>query len=189
MRLWITGYRSYELGVFQEKDEKIAVIKYVLRNALADQLDEGLEWVLTGGQLGVEQWAVETALAMKKEYSELKVALMEPFLDFGNRWQENKELHLADLRRQVDFNEAVVQAPYNNPQQLRQYQQFMVEHTDRCLLIYDPHYPGKSQYDFKYVKRYIEQEKTDYQLTLISMDELQDQANEYLEFGRQREEN
>ena len=41
MRLWITGYRSYELGVFQEKDEKIAVIKYVLRNALADQLDEG----------------------------------------------------------------------------------------------------------------------------------------------------
>ena len=65
----------------------------------------------------------------------------------------------------------------------------MVEHTDRCLLIYDPQYPGKSQYDFKYVKRYIEQEKTDYQLTLISMDELQDQANEYLEFGRQREEN
>ena len=28
MRLWVTGYRSYELGTFGDKDPKIKVIKY-----------------------------------------------------------------------------------------------------------------------------------------------------------------
>lgn len=27
-RLWVTGYRSYELSVFGENDEKLKVIKY-----------------------------------------------------------------------------------------------------------------------------------------------------------------
>ncbi|WP_281510461.1 SLOG family protein, partial [Lactobacillus taiwanensis] len=27
-RLWVTGYRSYELSIFSDKDPKLAVIKY-----------------------------------------------------------------------------------------------------------------------------------------------------------------
>ena len=34
MRLWITGYRSYELGIFNDNDPKVAVIKYCLENNL-----------------------------------------------------------------------------------------------------------------------------------------------------------
>ena len=38
-RLWTTGYRAYELGVFDEKDPKVAVIKDVLQKQLRYQLD------------------------------------------------------------------------------------------------------------------------------------------------------
>ncbi len=31
MNLWVTGYRSYELGVFNSKDKKVEVIKYALQ--------------------------------------------------------------------------------------------------------------------------------------------------------------
>jgi len=42
-------------------------------------LDEGLEWLITGGQLGVEQWAVEVALGLKPLYPDFKIAMMVPF--------------------------------------------------------------------------------------------------------------
>ena len=48
MNLWVTGYRSYELGVFDSKDKKVEVIKYALQKKLLEKLDEGLEWVITG---------------------------------------------------------------------------------------------------------------------------------------------
>lgn len=48
MRLWITGYRSYELGIFNDNDPKVAVIKYCLENNLNSLLEKGLEWVITG---------------------------------------------------------------------------------------------------------------------------------------------
>lgn len=31
-RLWVTGYRSYELSIFSDKDPKLTVIKYTLTN-------------------------------------------------------------------------------------------------------------------------------------------------------------
>ena len=62
-RIWVTGYRNYELGTFGDKDPKITVIKYAIKNYLRQLLEDGqLDWVITGGQLGVEQWTVETAL-------------------------------------------------------------------------------------------------------------------------------
>ena len=73
MRLWVTGYRSYELGVFQDSDPKVLVIKDLLKRHFEQKFNEGLEWIISSGQLGVEQWALETALEMKKDYPELKV--------------------------------------------------------------------------------------------------------------------
>ena len=57
-RIWISGYRSYELGTFGDKDPKITVIKYAIKQYLTNLLEEGqLDWVITGANLGVEQWS------------------------------------------------------------------------------------------------------------------------------------
>ena len=79
-RLWITGYRSYELSTFRDDDPKITVIKHVLKQRLTSLLDEDNDefWVITGPQLGVEQWAAGLAVDLRKDYHQLKVALMLP---------------------------------------------------------------------------------------------------------------
>ncbi|HAJ54542.1 MAG TPA: hypothetical protein DCL56_07720, partial [Lactobacillus sp.] len=41
-RLWITGYRAYELNVFGNQDPKLKVLKISLKNTLLQYLDEGL---------------------------------------------------------------------------------------------------------------------------------------------------
>ncbi|HIY58835.1 MAG TPA: DUF1273 family protein, partial [Candidatus Tetragenococcus pullicola] len=50
--LFISGYRTSELGVFTEKDPKIQIIKKVIKMSLKTYLEEGLEWVIIGGNLG-----------------------------------------------------------------------------------------------------------------------------------------
>ena len=40
-RIWITGFRSYELGVMGTKDPKLMVIKYALRKILENAIQDG----------------------------------------------------------------------------------------------------------------------------------------------------
>ena len=127
MRLWITGYRSYELGIFNDNDPKVAVIKYCLENNLNSLLEKGLEWVITGGQLGTEQWALEVAEKIAMTNFELKTSLMYPFSEFGSNWKEDKKIKLKELEENCDFSAKVSSRPYESPQQLRNYQRFMLE--------------------------------------------------------------
>ena len=145
-RLWTTGYRAYELGVFDEKDPKVAVIKDVLQKQLCYQLDSTSEefWLITGPQMGVERWSIESALTIKADYPQLKIALMEPYADFAARWNENNQARLAAIKAQVDFAGRVSEKKYESPEQLRAYQNFMLHYTDGALLIYDPERKGKT---------------------------------------------
>ena len=65
-RLWVTGYRSYELNVFKDDDPKVQVIKKVLTDYLKNYLEEDPEecWLISGPQMGVERWALECGLTL-----------------------------------------------------------------------------------------------------------------------------
>ncbi|MEQ6218436.1 DUF1273 domain-containing protein [Levilactobacillus brevis] len=178
-RLWLTGYRSYELGVFGSQDPKLLVIKDTLKKLLIGKLENGMDWLITGGQLGVEQWAAEVGLALKPDYPELKIAMMTPFADFGSSWNENNRGTYTQLASRVDFHQSVSEQPYHGPQQLRNYQEFMLTHTDEAVMVYDLEVEGKPRYDYEAITRFAEQHA--YPLTLIDMDWLQESANEYQE--------
>ncbi|EEI23683.1 hypothetical protein B2D45_01505 [Lactobacillus hilgardii] len=179
-RLWITGYRSYELGVFKDDDPKRKVIDYVLTNELRQAIIDGTDWIISGGQLGVEQWALEAANYLKSEYpDEFQTSMMLPFAEFGNNWNEKNQLKLQKLRQSVDFSASVSQQPYHSPQQLRNYQEFMLNHTDQVIMIYDLDNPGKSQYDFDKIKEFADSHPYPYRL--ITFDDLQNAADEYQE--------
>lgn len=182
-RLWVTGYRSYELNVFRDNDPKVKVIKKVLNDHLTNLLEEDNDefWVITGPQLGVERWAIEVALQLKELFPQLKVAMMLPFTDFAQKWNENNQEKLAAIRDHVDFSAEVTNHPYQSPQQLRTYQRFMLDHTDRQLIIYDSDHEGKPRYDYR-----AAQDKEGYPVTVVDFDELQEAAIEWSEAERER---
>ncbi|GKS80390.1 UPF0398 protein [Ligilactobacillus pabuli] len=175
MRLWVTGYRSYELSIFNDQDPKQTVIKQAIKNSLQEYLDRGLTWVLTGGQLGVEQWTVQVVHELQADYPELKVAMLLPFADFGNNWRPEKQAQLLTLKEQADFLGEVSRQPYRAPQQLKNWQNFMLQHTEAAVMVYDPEHPGKSKFDYQAAMKY--QEKNDYQLETLDMFTLQDTAD------------
>lgn len=170
--LWITGYRSYELGIFNEKDQKVKVLKTFLEKRITSYLDEGLEWIITGAQLGIEQYAIEAGNVIKKENHNLKNAIMLPFTNFSKNWNENNTQKFNALLDSVNYTNVVSNMDYSSPIQLKNWQQFMLNHTDGLLLIYDLEHEGKSKFDYLAAKKYADNNK--YSIELVNFDDLED---------------
>ncbi|MBS9334817.1 DUF1273 domain-containing protein [Fructobacillus sp. M1-13] len=178
-RIWVTGYRSYELGVFKDKDPKVTVLKYALKKRLVEQLEQGMDWLITGGQPGVELWAADLAVELKKDYPQLHLAVFVPFEGFGKNWKEANQAKLAKAKSQADFFAATYKGDYQGPFQLQGYQDFILNHTDGALLVYDNEFEGKSAYDAQAMTRF--QEKAPYPVNRLDMEALQEYANDYQE--------
>lgn len=186
-RIWLTGYRSYELNAFSDTDPKVAIVKQALHQRLKLLLEDHPDefWLITGPQMGTEQWGIEVADELKSDYSQLKIAMMMPFTEFGNQWNEQNQLKLADIKGKTDFCRSVSNLPYQSPQQLKNYQQFMLTHTDGALLIYDNEHPGKAKYDYQAIHQF--QKENDYDLQVVDFDELQEMAEEWNERKREQQ--
>jgi uncharacterized phage-like protein YoqJ len=176
LKIWLTGYRSYELGIFKDSDLKIKVIKLALQQTILNYLDQGCSWIISGGQLGIEQWGLEVAQTLKAEY-DFKTAMMLPFQEFGHQWKPEKQIKLQELIKMTNFSASISNQAYHSPQQLKNYQQFMLAHTDMAIMVYDSEYPGKSQYDYQAIQAY--KMTHDYPLHLIDFIDLQEIAREH----------
>lgn len=169
--LYVTGYKSFEIGAFQDNDPKITVIKNVLKKEIMGYLDTGLEWVLVSGNLGTEIWAAEVVAELKNDYPELKLGIVYPFKEFGANWNEKNRANLEKIELLADFVDSVSHQPYKSPAQLKMHTRFLLEHSGASLLVYDKEYPGKTQYFLKEAELFSE--KFPYEIRLITMDDLQ----------------
>ncbi|MFS7259710.1 DUF1273 domain-containing protein [Carnobacterium divergens] len=175
--LVISGYRSFELGVFKEDDPKIAVIKKCLTQEITQLIENNqVEWILIGGQSGVEQWAAEVVQELKKDYPQIKYSVIFPFYEFGSNWNETNQLKLQKIKQAADYTDSTSHKPYESPVQLKNHQQFLLDHSELALLVYDPEFEGKTKYLYEAIQR--KQEKTTYECLLIDFDQLQNQTFE-----------
>lgn len=173
-RLYVTGYQSYELGIFNEKDPRVQVIKNVLKRELIALVENGLEWIMISGSLGTEAWTGQIANELKTDYPELRLAIIFPFENFGSNWKEQNQLILSELVQRADFVESVSHQPYQNPGQFKNHVSFLLDHTDAALVVYDTEYPGKSKFFLADVEKY--QLKNSYDLLTITMDDLENSS-------------
>ena len=97
----VTGYRGFELSIFQDKDPRIDVIKAAIRKDLIHYLEEGVEWFIFTGNLGFEYWALQVAKKLQADYP-FQIATLFTFETQGQQWNEANQAKLADFK-QVDF--------------------------------------------------------------------------------------
>ena len=70
--VYVTGYKSFELNIFKDDMKEVDYLKQFIEHKLLQYIDEGLEWVLIQGQIGIELWAAEVVLKLQDTYPELK---------------------------------------------------------------------------------------------------------------------
>ncbi|WP_110112435.1 DUF1273 domain-containing protein [Bacillus sp. CGMCC 1.16541] len=169
--LAITGYKPYELGIFNQKYEGITYIKKALHKRLIPLIEEGVEWVIISGQLGVELWAAEVIFDLQCEYPELKLAVLTPFLDQEEKWNETNQEWYEFIVSQADFVDSITKKKYESPMQFRLKNQFIVAKSDGLLIIYDEEHEGSPQYMLETAKK--KREQADYEIMTITSHDLQ----------------
>nr|WP_281244210.1 DUF1273 domain-containing protein [Anaerobacillus arseniciselenatis] len=169
--LAVTGYKSHELGIFDEKHVGIKYIKKVLQKRLISFIEEGLEWVIISGQLGVELWCGEVVLQLKQEYPQLKLAVLTPYLNQEERWNDLKKEQYQSVLQQADYVDTITKRGYESPSQLKLKNQYIVEKSDALLVIFDDDKPGSPSYYITYAK--IRSEHSGYEIFYIYPDEIE----------------
>ncbi|RBW69459.1 DUF1273 domain-containing protein [Bacillus taeanensis] len=145
--LTVTGYKSHELGIFNDKHPGLPYIKKALKRNLERLIDEfDLEWVLISGQLGVELWTAEIVFELQETYPHLKLAVLTPFLGQEERWNEERQEYYEMITAQADFYESISKKPYESPLQLKVKNQFLIEKSSGLLILYDEEQPGSPKY-------------------------------------------
>src|SRR5690625_7455202 len=85
--LVVSGPKPMELNIYNETDKRITFVKKAIERRLIHFIEEGLEWVLISGQMGVEVWTAEVVLDLKEE-DEVYIAMILPFEYLRSRWPE-----------------------------------------------------------------------------------------------------
>ncbi|GGA80769.1 SLOG family protein [Ornithinibacillus halotolerans] len=171
--LTITGYKPREINIFKENDPKIAIIKAALQKKLIGFIEEGLEWILISGQMGVELWAAEVALDLKEEY-DIQIAIIPPFENQDERWPEDLKFKYEELKMVADFYQPLYKGEYKGPYQFRAKNKWLVEKSDGCLLLLDEEYPGSNKFFYEEAKR----ASKDYPIYLITPFDLDEMGEE-----------
>lgn len=174
--LAITGYKNHELGIFHDSHPGIPLIKKAIEKQLLLLIDEGLEWVIISGQLGVELWAAEVVLHLQQEFKMLKLAVLFPFLEQEKNWNDKNKEKLEEILLHAGFVDSITKRPYESPIQFRLKNEFIIQKTDGLLIIYDDEKEGTPKYMLNQAKK--EEEKRDYFIHRISLYDLQVMAEE-----------
>ncbi|MCP3025897.1 SLOG family protein [Halobacillus sp. A5] len=172
----ITGYKPMELGIFKNDDPKINIIKSAVKKKLINLIDEGLQWVIISGQMGVELWTGEVIIELKEEDYDISLGILPPFSNQQSRWPEAMQLAYEQLIEQCDFYKEIYEKNYEGPHQFRARDQFFIEHSDGCVVLFDEETPGSPKYLIDLIKKF--QEHHDYVLLFITPSDLEETAEE-----------
>ncbi|MGE7918805.1 SLOG family protein [Viridibacillus sp. NPDC093762] len=175
-RLVITGYKAHELGIFNDQHPGIPIIKKALHNQLISLINDGLEWVILSGQLGVEIWAAEVVQELQIEYPDVKYAIITPFLDQQKNWNEQKQEKYDMIAAKANFVTSLTKRSYEAPWQFIEKNKFLIKNSDGILIIYDEENDGSPKYIKKLAELYAE--KHDYTILNINAYDLQVVAEE-----------
>jgi len=169
--LTISGYKPFELGIFKKDHASVLFIKAAIKKSIQSLIEEGLEWVLISGQLGVELWAAEVVFELQLDFPDLKLAVITPFLDQEASWNETNREWYKSVLAGADFIDSVSKKGYEKPWQFRLKNQFFIEKSDGILLLYDHEKEGSPKYLYELAVQY--QKKHGYSIELITFYDLQ----------------
>jgi len=172
--LHVSGYKSLEMGIFEENDPKVHIIKAAIRKRIIGFIEEGLEWVIVSGQMGVELWTAEVVLDLKEEEYEVQLAIFPAFENQDKRWPEMLQEKYQEMVMTADFYKPLYVGDYKGPYQFRARDAWFVEKSDASLLLMDEEYPGSVRYFYEAAKKTNE----DYPIYFITPMDLDDIVEE-----------
>lgn len=141
-----------ELNIFKDDDHRITFIKAAIQKKLIGFIEEGLEWVLISGQMGVELWTAEVVMDLQEEY-DIKLAIFPPFENQDNRWPEQIQQLYQELITIADFYKPLYVGGYKGSYQFKAKNKWLIDKSDGCLILLDDEFPGSNRFFYEEAKQ------------------------------------
>lgn len=123
-----TGHRPEKLNMGKRH------IKKLLKRAVKQSVKEGFTEFITGMSRGVDMWAAEIVLSLKKRNSKISLICAVPFKGFESRWEiKDKKLFESILKR-ADRVEYVCPCYSKSCFQIRNI--YMVDRSEKVIAAY-----------------------------------------------------
>jgi uncharacterized phage-like protein YoqJ len=154
--LALTGHRPSQLGGYDENNSTAENVKIYLRRLLEYACESEYDTFIIGMAQGVDQWAGEILIQLKREYQHIKIIGAVPFAKQAMAWpgsqsyarwlnilRECDKIQLVDLNKEVEIEELCllskevsVSPKYLIAQKLNKRNEWMVDHADCVLAIW-----------------------------------------------------
>ena len=129
---------------YQEYMTSCKRLKKRLHDVFAELYRRGVRRFYVGGALGVDLWAGEILLEMRRqeEYQKLEIVLVYPFPGHDERWDPKSRERLRHLKENCD--QFVMGSKIVGAQGYRERTAYMVEHADCLVAVCDDETKGSS---------------------------------------------
>ena len=107
-------------------------------------MDEGLEWVLRQGQMGIELWTAEVVIELQRTYDSLKFAVITPFQGHTEKWNEHNQSKYANIIKHADYVDSIFHTSYQGPFNLNKQINLCLNIRIKHCSFYDEEQEGES---------------------------------------------
>ena len=128
-RCCFTGHRPEKL----HQSEKV-IIKQ-LQSEIKEAVGKGYTTFITGMAKGVDIWAAEIVIKLRRKDPRIKLICALPYPDFGQHWKDGWSERFNDIMSQADFVKVVCNEFSYNSYQLRN--KWMVDHSSYLIAVFN----------------------------------------------------
>ena len=133
-----TGHRpQYYSFKFNEKDKDCIKLKDLLRQEIIKAIKDGYNYFVAGGALGVDTWAAEIVLDLKKDYPFIKLVIAIPCLNQERRWTQESQVRYRNILDKADKIIYVSNEEYkSNLDQMNDRNRYMVDNSSMVIAVF-----------------------------------------------------
>ena len=147
-----TGHRPARFSFgYDESDEQCLKIKALMMERIGALIAGGVTDFYSGMALGVDQWASEIVLDMKKTSPSVRLIAVLPYETQADNWAEkHRERHFNTL---AQCDEVLTLHTRYTRSCLFERNRYLVDHASYLLAVYDGGSDGGTAYTVRYAKQ------------------------------------
>lgn len=150
-RVAFTGYRPQKMPFgFDEQDERCIDFKKRLRDTIESFIWQGYQHFISGGAMGMDMYAAEIVLELKKKYPEILLEMVSPFDGQTAKWAPEYQQRHDALFEKADIVTATGHAFTKSCMFVRN--RYLVDNADMLLAAFDGQ-PGGTEMTIRYAKQ------------------------------------
>ena len=131
--------RQYRCAFTGHRPEKVTgsegKIIVELRKEILKAIDEGYRVFLTGMSRGVDLWAADIVIELRRYNKDLKLMCVIPFEGMEDQWPVNWKKHYDLVRKQADWVQVL--SDRYSPDIYQKRNQWLVDHSSRLIAVFN----------------------------------------------------